>query len=725
MGLYTVVVDAYARFLGADWPYFTLYADGQAVSGSVPVNTSNPEQIAFALNLTDGVAHSIQIVAPTPDSSAQTLTVQDILLSNQTISAQSALETYSSSHGTVTGSGDMTFGGQIGFDLPAALFGGSNSPGVPVVAPTTPTPAQTSTAVGNDTIVVNAEATLAGGIGAHFSVNVDGVKVGEAVAGAVQQAYGFNATLTAGQAHDIQIIYDNDAVINGQDRNLLLQSIAINGQTVSATDSREVYHAPLNPGPGDLVGNGNMNWNGTAEFSLPASFFAAPAPAPVPTPTPVPTNAIVVGGGSQYTTIQQGVTAAEQAGVHTVLVNPGAYQENATLTGSDNGLSVSAPSGGVTLSGSISISAASDITVSGLTFNGNGSNVAVVTQNSQRLTITDDTFTGTGQAVTLDGTGGTSITNNLMTNTTNSAIEAFNGANGNIMDSNVINGDSAPDTKGAIWLHGSNNDAITHNQLTNTAGAGISLGDFYGPGRSATQNDNNTIAYNSLNQVDTQSQDSGAIYILGRSQNPLTNDTVTMNFVGTTGSTGAHAVGIYLDDNASGVQVTQNIVRATPAMSDAFQVHGGSNNTFSGNIFDLGTGNTSFGLLQQDDANVGPQGSFAQLQNDVVTGNVFATESASSRNPGFADLTGGIGGVSISENDFWTFSGAAMNIGGSGPRGDSAPVFAPPASGAALATGASAAQATGDYASWTGGSSSFHPIDTSQIGLAPAGPHPY
>jgi len=107
-------------------------------------------------------------------------------------------------------------------------------------------------------LTVTASATLAGGVGAHFNLIVDGTKIGEATAGAGQQSYSFNTTLTSGQAHDIQIVYDNDAVVNGQDRNLLLQSITIHGRTVSATDSREVYHAPSNPGPGNLIGNGNM-----------------------------------------------------------------------------------------------------------------------------------------------------------------------------------------------------------------------------------------------------------------------------------------------------------------------------------------------------------------------------------------------------------------------------------------------------------------------------------
>jgi hypothetical protein len=160
--------------------------------------------------------------------------------------------------------------------------------------------------------------------------------------------------------------------------------------------------------------------------------------------------------------------------------------------------------------------------------------------------------------------------------------------------------------------------------------------------------------------------------------------------------------------------VTGNIISATPTMSDPWEIHGGSNNTISGNIFDLGSGSTDFGLFQQDEADQLPQGSFQQLQNDNITGNVFVTESSSPHNPGFADLTGGIGNVSISSNDYWAYSGAALNVAGAGPTGDSDAHYNPPA--------AYAAQSLSDYSSWSGLGIAFQAIDTSLIGVTPTGP---
>jgi hypothetical protein len=110
-------------------------------------------------------------------------------------------------------------------------------------------------------------------------VIVDGKKVGSTSVGTTTTTYTFNAVLAPNVAHDIQIQYTNDTVIKGQDRNLILRSIATDGQTTLATSSYEVYHSAVGGGPGDIPSSGNMYWNGTAEFSLPATLFPSLAPA--------------------------------------------------------------------------------------------------------------------------------------------------------------------------------------------------------------------------------------------------------------------------------------------------------------------------------------------------------------------------------------------------------------------------------------------------------------
>jgi len=134
-----------------------------------------------------------------------------------------------------------------------------------------------TTTTTTDVVSVTAYGTPAASVYPLINVIADGKTIGSTSVGPATATYSFNTSLAPNTAHDIQIQYTNDDVINNQDRNLLLSSIAIDGRAVAATSSYEVYHAVA--GPGDLPSNGNMYWTGTAEFSLPASLFPAMSPA--------------------------------------------------------------------------------------------------------------------------------------------------------------------------------------------------------------------------------------------------------------------------------------------------------------------------------------------------------------------------------------------------------------------------------------------------------------
>lgn len=425
----------------------------------------------------------------------------------------------------------------------------------------------------------------------------------------------------------------------------------------------------------------------------------------------MPSNTFIVGAGQAYTTIQAAIDAANAAGGGTVVVQAGTYSETDTISSASN-LTIEATPSGVTLAGSIGIIDSSNVTISGLTFQGDGTSVAISSTGGSGLLVSNNIFSGTGQAVVLDGTSASTISGNLIENTKLSAIEEFGGANGNTITNNIITGDNAADTEGAIWLHGANSGIISNNAISDTTGAAISLTDFDGPGTTDTQNNNTVISGNSLTNVDTLSTDSGAIYVLGRSQDPNTGITVQDNYIGAIGTTTAaspHAVGIYLDDNASGVTVSGNIVQASAGLTDPFEIHGGSNDTISGNIFDLGTGSPDFGLFQSDASDQQPVGTFQQLQNDLVTGNIIVTESTAPHDPGFGDLTGGVGDITITGNDFWSYAGAPLNVQGVGPTGDTQASYNPPA--------AEAVQSLSDYASWSGDGIGFQAIDIDTIGV--------
>jgi endoglucanase len=170
-------------------------------------------------------------------------------------------------------------------------------------------------------ITFTASSTLAQNVGAHVNVIVDGVKIGSTYVGSTTKTYSFTApNLASNTAHDVQIVYDNDAVISGVDRNLLLNSISVDGKTFAATSAYEVYHAT--GGPGNIASSGNMNWAGTAEFSLPASLFPSStttAPPPPPPPPPPPTT----GTGPDTITFTASATLAQNVGAHVNVIVDG------------------------------------------------------------------------------------------------------------------------------------------------------------------------------------------------------------------------------------------------------------------------------------------------------------------------------------------------------------------------------------------------------------------
>src|ERR1700744_285403 len=94
-------------------------------------------------------------------------------------------------------------------------------------------------------IKFTASSTYANNVGAHVSVFVDGKKIGSTFVKSKLSTYSFKTSnLAAHKAHNIRIVYGNDTVINGHDRNLLLKSITVNGKHVLATGPHEIYHAP-------------------------------------------------------------------------------------------------------------------------------------------------------------------------------------------------------------------------------------------------------------------------------------------------------------------------------------------------------------------------------------------------------------------------------------------------------------------------------------------------
>ena len=557
---------------------------------------------------------------------------------------------------------------------------------------------------------------------AQYSVSLDGkvllsgATVTASNALGQSQAINLQAALSPGK-HDLSIAFLNDAYggAAGTDRNFFIKGIDLNG-------------APVSGSTAGLYSNGVASFQivvgAPAPVSPPVSVPApppvpAPVPAPVPVPVPAPAPApapagpgyhVAVGGNDSnlgdaahpFATLQRAAAAMASSGVKTTMVSGGAYSSLLTLGRADSGESfIAEGSQAVTLKGGgtmVTINGSDHVTLSGLSFTGT-SGPAVVIDGGSYNTVANSTFTANYGGVLLrNGASHDTISNNTMTNTAFAGIEIKDGSNWNTVSGNLIDGVGpvASETYGgAIYLHGSSNDQLVHNEIRNTAGAGINLSDFTYDG--STANLNNVILGNKLLNTDLTSTDSGAIYILGRS-NAATNTLVKTNLVDGAGRADQHSVGIYLDDNTSGVAVQGNILRNVG--SDAVQIHGGSDNHVTGNVFDLGIGHSSAVLFQAGPAD---QPNPSPLRDNSVTGNIVYSQSDA---PGsfYVSLAGG--NPAVSGNDYYGKTGVALNVSPDTSAKYQNPEFT--------------SAPSGNYGVSAGAGIGFASIDQSQIGLYPA-----
>jgi hypothetical protein len=118
---------------------------------------------------------------------------------------------------------------------------------------------------GASLFVVNAKGSLAGGVSAHFKILVEGQEVGEAYTTSNYESYVFPLPIDPSAVQDVRVVFDNDAVIDGKDRNLSVQSIGLNGEIFPAPGVNVTY---LRRDGQIIAYNGIMPWNGTLIFDI-------------------------------------------------------------------------------------------------------------------------------------------------------------------------------------------------------------------------------------------------------------------------------------------------------------------------------------------------------------------------------------------------------------------------------------------------------------------------
>ncbi len=243
-------------------------------------------------------------------------------------------------------------------------------------------------------------------------------------------------------------------------------------------------------------------------------------------------------------------------------------------------------------------------------------------------------------------------------------------ADSNTITNNIIH-DGGYDTRpifgyggGAFYSEGNiPNTTVTNNAIYNisTSGTEVAAGNAGTGGNLSSLRIANNVVLSTCLLV----SDCGSIYVQD-TNTTSTNIRINNNFVRDSGEPGSAARSIYLDDGVSGAIVSGNISTGTFAW--AFTIHGGSNNTISSNIADLGPSNNREILLYQGDGMTGMTGNTVE-SNLIVSGGAGGWYEGSSFG---AQPT-------IKNNVYHQYAGAAIYTGGlNGLNGDASPLVVDP-----------------------------------------------
>ncbi|HEY0835680.1 MAG TPA: carbohydrate-binding domain-containing protein [Azospirillum sp.] len=273
----TFTVNAWGQAAGGVWPHFKLLLDGAQI-GQATVNTTTATKYSFTAPVAADQAHRLQVVY---DNDAyisgrdRNLYVKSVEVNGKTMTATAPGVTYDKGaldgRDVIAGQEGMWWSGALNFNLPSTYFP------APATGGTGGTGSTGGTTTGSSQIVFNASGSTAGGVNAHFKVLVDGKPIGEGTATTTAKDYAFTTDLTPGVGHKVQIQFDNDAIINGQDRNLNVHSIKINGNSVSPTNAMVTIDKGALDGQDVVAGQSGIWWNGTMVVNAPASYFPGSA----------------------------------------------------------------------------------------------------------------------------------------------------------------------------------------------------------------------------------------------------------------------------------------------------------------------------------------------------------------------------------------------------------------------------------------------------------------
>ncbi len=281
-----------------------------------------------------------------------------------------------------------------------------------------------------------------------------------------------------------------------------------------------------------------------------------------------------------------------------------------------------------TLGTIISTYAASNITIRNLTLGEmSGLGTVMTLNNSTGITVTGNVFRNADMGLSAMGTtSNLSVFGNQFASMGSGGIRLDQSTNATTINANWFHDIGLRQLNGnAVWMAGSSNNIVGNNLFERIAKFAIGGGSTTGTKASY----NNVIEYNRIDVSNMHAADGGAIMIAGV-QGELANDVIRYNEISGTSAAGTvigwnntintsffdpmklTSFAIYLDDYASGITVTGNVLHDNLG---GVLVHGGRQNTITNNEFANNRG----------DAFVGSEDVWMNLPLPDARNNNFAT----------------------------------------------------------------------------------------------------
>jgi hypothetical protein len=301
-----------------------------------------------------------------------------------------------------------------------------------------------------------------------------------------------------------------------------------------------------------------------------------------------------------------------------------------------------------------------------------------------------DGGTAVAEGFSIKGARNVRINGFRLQNFTSYSIIDWPGSPGAVIENNEVElMTKAPPVQGAgivVGIAGSSpNVSIIHNYVHDVASVGIQLA-AWGAGENV---DGGVISGNVVIRAAQLSDDNGAIYVnMKHTGDSAGRVTIANNFIRDTGAADHTTLqDIYLDDNASNISVTGNVLGPfSPGVSNRNElskvyIHNGHNNTVSGNIIDLGSSSFAAPITYGYDRD-----STAGMSNNVFEGNIILSKFTGRLHSFFGqvayfegDSLGGVGRIqpswfAIRNNLYWNYAPGGLVFSNGTLKGDENPV---------------------------------------------------